>query len=162
MATTRRTLNFENLNQVKEELQRLLADGYRQQGNWNLAQTCAHLNDWMRYLLDGYPQAPAPIRAVLWLMKITIGRRQLRQVLGKGFKDKLPTMPDTVYPPGNTSDEAAAAELTETINRLQASGGNIAESHISGTLTYDQAVQLQLAHCAHHLAFLVPNSEPTA
>ena len=69
MSDERRKLKFDNLDQVSEELNRLLSGGYTQTGNWNLSQICGHCDDWMRYSLDGYPKAAPPIRLVLWLMK---------------------------------------------------------------------------------------------
>lgn len=158
MTTKRRKLKFENLDQVIEELDLLLDRGYTQTGNWNLSQICTHLHDWMRFSLDGYPKAPPPIRLALWLMKVTIGRRQFEAVVSKGFKANLPTMPATVPAADAASDKAAVDQLTKTVNRLKESNGPIVPSPIYGPLTYDEAVQLQLAHCAHHLRFLVPKA----
>ena len=158
MSGQRRQLKFENLDQVTEQINRLLTGGYTKTGNWDLSQVCRHLHDWMRYSLDGYPQAAAPIRLVLWLMKTTSGRRQFERVIKQGFKDKLPTMPNTVHKAGADDDQAAVEELTGTINRLKNSNGPIVPSPLYGPMTYDEAVQLQLAHCAHHLSFLNPQS----
>lgn len=152
----RRQLKFENLDQVTGELNRLLSGGYTQTGNWNLSQACGHLHDWMRYSLDGYPKAAPPIRLMLWLMKVTVGRRQFESVVNHGFKAKLPTMPDTVPDADAASDAAAVEQLTKTINRLKDSNASIVPSPLYGPMTYDEAVKLQLAHCAHHLSFLNP------
>ncbi len=156
MSDERRKLKFENFDQVSEELNRLLTGGYTQTGNWNLSQICGHCHDWMRYSLDGYPKSPAPIRLMLWLMKVTVGRRQLEAVLKGGFRAKLPTMPETVPDPDAVSDAAAVEQLTKTINRLKASSGPIVPSPLYGPMTHDEAVQLHLAHCAHHLRYLQP------
>ena len=51
--TTR--LQFENFEQVKKYLELLLNVGYKQKGNWNLAQPALHLNDWITFPMDGYP-----------------------------------------------------------------------------------------------------------
>ena len=158
MSTERRPLKFDDLDQVIEELNRLLTGGYRQNGNWDLAQTSAHLDDWMRYTLDGYPKAPAPIRLAIWLMKVTSGRRQFENVIKSGFKDKLPTMPVTVHKAGGKTDQEAVEQLTATIKRLKESDGPIVDSPLYGPLTYDEAVQLHLVHCAHHLRLLEPKS----
>jgi hypothetical protein len=158
MSSERRELKFDNLDQVSEELNRLCEGGYTQTGNWNLSQICGHCHDWMRYSLDGYPKAPPPIRLVLWLMKVTVGRRQFDAVVNNGFKAKLPTMPETVPNADAESDAAAVEQLTKTINRLKASKGPIVPSPLYGPLNYGEAVQLQLAHCAHHLSFLNPKA----
>ncbi len=157
-SSERRKLKFENLDQVKEELNRLLSGGYTQTGNWNLSQICGHLHDWMRYELDGYPKATPPIRLMLWLMKITVGRREFEKVIKGGFRDRLPTMPETVPDADAKSDAAGVEQLTKTINRLKDSNGPIIPSPLYGPMTYDEAVQLQLAHCAHHLRFLTPKA----
>ena len=156
MSAERRSLQFDNLDQVKQEIDRLLADGYTKTGNWNLSQVCGHLHDWMRFSLDGYPKASLPIRAMLWLMKVTVGRRQFESVLKNGFKDRLPTMPDTVPNADRASDAEAVKQFTDTINRLKAWSGPIHPSPLYGPLTHEEALKLQLAHCAHHLRFLTP------
>ena len=52
-------------DQVSEDVRRLAAHGYTAHGNWNLSQVCGHLNDWMRFPMDGYPKAPILIRAAV-------------------------------------------------------------------------------------------------
>ncbi len=156
MSAQRRSLTFDNLDQVKQEIDRLLAGGYTKTGNWNLSQVCGHLHDWMRFAMDGYPQAPAPIRLMLWLMKVTTGRRQFESVLKNGFKDRLPTMPQTVPDADRASDAESVKQLTDTINRFQTHSGPIVASPLFGPVTRDEALKLQLAHCAHHLSFLNP------
>ncbi len=156
MNEQRRELSFTDLDQVTQDARQLLAAGYSQKGKWNLAQTCAHLNDWMQFPIDGFPPAPPPVRFILWSMKVTIGRRQLKSVFEKGFRESLPTMPDTVHPAGETTDGAAVEELEATINRFKTHSGKFHASPLYGDLTEDQHLKLQLAHCAHHLSFLVP------
>jgi len=157
-SNARRQLKFENLDQVVDELNSLLSSGYAKTGNWDLSQVCGHLHDWMRFGLDGYPKASPPIRLVVWLMKVTIGRRQFEAVVKKGFRAKLPTMPETVPDSDAASDESAVEQLTKTIGRLKESNGPVVPSPLYGSLTYDETVQLQLAHCAHHLRFLTPKT----
>jgi hypothetical protein len=158
MDTQRRSVAFENLDEVWKDVMTLLADGYSASGNWNLAQVCAHLNDWMRFPMDGYPKPPAPIRAILWVMKVTIGRKQLNGILNDGFRPKTPTMPQTVHATGEETDAAAAEQFLETINRFRNYDGPIATSPVFGKLTAEEALNLQLRHCAHHLSFLTPKT----
>lgn len=158
MNEQRRKLQFADLDQVAADAEKLLADGYVPTGKWNLAQVCAHLNDWMQYPIDGYPRAALPIRAMLWLMKVTIGKRQLNSVLKQGFRDSLPTMPATVHAADSSSDQAAVEQLVATIDRFKRHSGEFHSSPIYGELTADEHFNLQLAHCAHHLSFLVPHS----
>ncbi|MFK8114648.1 MAG: DUF1569 domain-containing protein [Rubripirellula sp.] len=158
----RRELRFETLEEVAQEAKRLLQDGYVSTGNWSLAQVCGHLNDWMGFSMDGYAPAPLPIRVVLWLMKVTVGRRQLESVFEAGFRDRLPTVPATVHAADEQGDLDAVDQLIETIHRFHAFDGPIAPSPLYGALSKEEAVRLQLVHCAHHLRFLEPgpSSEP--
>ena len=90
-----RKLRFDSLDAVGGELDALL-NGYTSVGSWNLGQVCGHLEQWMSFPMDGFPSAPFPISTMLWLMKTTIGKAQLKKVLSDGFKAGMPTMPKTV------------------------------------------------------------------
>jgi hypothetical protein len=158
MESQRRSVTFENLDQVSEDIGNLLAVGYSARGNWNLSQVCAHLDDWMRFPMDGYPKPRPPIRVILWLMKITVGRKQLVSILDSGFRAKTPTMPQTVHASDAKTDAAAAKQFLETINRFKDYEGPIATSPVFGELTREEALKLQLRHCSHHLSFLMPRS----
>jgi hypothetical protein len=70
----RRALKFTRLGDALADVDSLHKDGYERVGNWDLAQTCDHLTQWMVYPLDGYPKAPLPIRVMLAAMRVTIGR----------------------------------------------------------------------------------------
>ena len=86
MSANKIELSFDNFEQVEQRLQHLLDAGYRQQGNWNLAQTASHLNDWLIYPITGYPKPALPTRMVLGILKITSGRRLLKKTLASGFR----------------------------------------------------------------------------
>ena len=45
----RRELYFSDLDEVVRDAEHLLAKGYDRAGNWNLAQVCTHLAEWMRF-----------------------------------------------------------------------------------------------------------------
>lgn len=155
---TRRSLHFNGLDDVVREVESLRASGYDRAGNWDLAQTCSHLAEWMRFPLDGFPRPPAPVRAMLWVMKNTFGRRQLRKVLAtSSMPAGGPTMPETVATAGG--DETVAAErLRQTVARFKAHTGPLHASPLFGELDRETATRLQLVHCAHHLSFLVPRA----
>jgi hypothetical protein len=76
-------------------------------------------------------------------------------ILANGFSAGGRTMPETVPPPGG-DPAAAVARLRESAERLKAHAGPIVPSPLFGAMTKDEAVRLQLAHCSHHLSFLVP------
>lgn len=155
---SRRTLRFNDLDEVVREVESLRASGYDRAGKWDLAQTCAHLADWMRFPLDGFPRPPAPIRAMLWALKKTVGQRKLRQYLEAGaMPSGKPTLPETVAAAGG--DETVAVErLRQTVARFKAYSGPLHPSPLFGELDKETATRLQLVHCAHHLGFLVPSN----
>tara|TARA_R110002049_G_scaffold4601_2_gene31726 strand:- start:12278 stop:12757 length:480 start_codon:yes stop_codon:yes gene_type:complete len=158
MTDPNRTQAFENFDQVIEQVQQRLNDGYTQMGKWNLAQCCEHLSEWMRYAMEGYPKSPLPIRVMVGLLKATMGRRLLANALKDGFKDGLPTIPQSVAAPDKSTDADAVRRLADMIERLKSYRGPIQPSPLYGPLEHDELMQLHLVHCAHHLKFLKPKS----
>ena len=153
----KRELNLENFDQIKNDVQNLLARGYESHGKWNLAQTCKHLNCWMSYPMDGFPKVPLFLKPVMWAMKTFMGKKQLRKVLQEGaFKEGLPTMPKTVFESDDSSDQDAVEEFLETVDRFKTHGGPFQESPLFGPMNTSDCKKLQLIHCQHHLAFLTP------
>jgi hypothetical protein len=152
----RRALKFESLDEVVRDAEHLLAVGYDRAGNWDLAQVCTHLAEWMRFPIDGFPKPPLPIRALLWVARHTIGKAKFRQYLERRTMPAgTPTMPQTVVAPGGDA-AAAVATLRRAAERFKAHTGAIHPSPLFGAMDKDEATRLQLVHCAHHLSFLVP------
>lgn len=152
----RRKLAFRDFDQVIEDLETLLSSGYDQVGRWDLAQACAHLEDWMRYPLDGYPKPPAPLSAVFWLMRHTIVPGQLKKVLATGeMKAGSPTFKETVHRPGAEASDAVE-RFKQTIARWRSHVGPMQPSPLFGQLDRASWDRLQLVHIAHHLSFLLP------
>jgi len=155
--TQKRKLHFADLHQAMVEAERLLESGYQSAGNWNLSQCCGHLSEWLRYPIDGFPQSNIVVRALMWMMKVTIGKKQFQSVLQDGFKDNIPTMPSTVPAPNAAEDRAALATLKATVERFASHDGELHPSPFYGPMTKEQGTQLQLRHFEHHLGFLIPN-----
>lgn len=154
----RRQLQFNDLDEVVRDAELLLANGYDKAGRWDLAQCCNHLAEWLRFPVEGFPKAPAPIRAMLWAMRKTIGRKKLLgYITTKSFPAGKPTMPQTVFTPGGDAKEAVA-KVRKSVEAMKAYTGEIVPSPLFGAMTKDEAVQMQLVHCAHHLSFLVPKT----
>jgi hypothetical protein len=154
----RRSVGFNDLDEVVRDAESLLAKGYDKAGQWDLAQVCNHLAEWLRFPVEGFPRAPAPIRAMLWMMRKTIGRKKLLgYITTKCFPAGKPTMPQTVFEPGGDATEAVA-KVRKSVEALKAYTGEIVPSPLFGAMTKDEAVQMQLVHCAHHLSFLVPKT----
>jgi hypothetical protein len=145
-----RQLDFTNFNDVLAEVDRLHRGGYDKLGQWDLAQICDHLTYFMEAGLDG-----AKFR-VPWLIKILFGRFFLRRILKtRRMKAGIRTPQDPVPAPGG--DEAAAVErLRRVIERTQQHTGEFVPSPFFGRLTRQQATDLSLIHCAHHLGYLRP------
>lgn len=152
----KRQLSFDNLDQAIAEAERLLNSGYRQHGKWNLSQCCGHLQQWLSFSMDGFPNPGPWVAAALWLMKVTLGKRQLNSVLTNGFKPGLPTMPQTVPAAGDAAEADAVLSLKSTVERFKAHAGTIHPSPLYGRLDKPTATQLQLRHFEHHLGFLSP------
>lgn len=155
----RRQLKFDHWDQIRNELDALLA-GYEQTGKWNLAQVCLHLKDWLSYPVDGFPVAPLPMRWLLTLLRLTIGKSQLDKILSSGSMPAGgPTMPETVHR-GATSEQdvQAVADLKSTIARFQSYTGPIHSSPLFGPMDKATAERLQFVHFAHHLGFLKPKA----
>lgn len=157
MAVERRTLKFATLEEVTRDAENLLARGYDRAGNWDLAQVCAHLTEWLRFPIDGFPKVPLLLRPLFALMRATVGKKMRAKVLASGFDAGGRTMPQTVFTPGADAT-AAVAKFRDTATRFTAHTGTIHPSPLFGAMTKDEALQLQLAHCAHHLSFLVPKA----
>ena len=156
MTVARRTLAFTDLDAVVRDAEHLLATGYERAGNWDLAQCCTHVAEWMRFPIDGFPKPPLPIRALLWVARKTVGPKKFREYIeARMMPTGKPTMPQTVIPPGGDA-AAAVAKLKAAAERFQAHAGPVHPSPIFGPMTKDEATKLQLIHAAHHLRFLVP------
>jgi hypothetical protein len=157
-APARRELDFRDFDALVRDIESLSADGYESRGKWDLAQVCRHLAEWMRFPLDGYPRPPLPIRLMLWTMRKTIGKRELKKILeSRRMPGGGPTLPETV-PAAGGDDAAAVKELLQVIARFRAHEGPFHPSPLFGELGAEDCTQLQLIHCSHHLSFLVPKT----
>lgn len=152
-----RHLEFQQLSDIALEARRLLASGYQRSGNWNLAQICQHVNEWLRFPIDGYPTVPIFLKPFFWFMRQTIGPAQLKKILStKSFSKNSPTMPSTVFPADRETDEVAVQQLVATVDRFDKYQGPMHASPLFGRLDRQTHVRLQLVHAAHHLGYLIP------
>jgi hypothetical protein len=157
MAVERRKLSFTTLDEVAADAENLLAKGYDKAGNWDLAQVAGHVAEWMRFPIEGFPKPPLFIKPMLWLMKVTAGKKMLEEILADGFTPGGRTMPETVPPPGGDPAEAVA-KLRSAVEGWEAHTGEVYPSPLFGAMNRETALALQLRHAAHHLSFLVPKS----
>ena len=154
----RRELVYRDLDEITQDAELLCRQGYRSVGQWSLAQAAGHVDEWARFPMDGFPSPSLPIRVMLWLMKVTFGRKQLQQIIQSGeMKEGLQTLPETVPVADAKSDQDAANALASTINRLKTHNGTWHSSPLFGAMDRETVVQLTLVHAAHHFSFLIPN-----
>lgn len=152
----RRSLVFNDLDDAARDAQMLLDRGYDRMGNWTLLQCCAHLSEWLRFPIEGFPRQPAPVRAIFWVMRHAVGKRMLAGWLSNGSMPAgKPTIPQTVAKaPGD--DAEAVPRFRQAIERFKSHTGPLHPSPLFGELDRETATKLQLIHCAHHLSFLLP------
>lgn len=154
----RRKLTFATLDEAVADAENLLAKGYVRAGNWDLAQVCFHLAEWLRYPVEGFPQTPLLLRPLMWLMRNTIAGPALRKALEKGeMPAGQPTLTQSVVPPGGDPG-AAVAKLKEAVERFKAFPGPYRPSPLLGVLDHETGHGVQRLHCAHHLSFLIPQA----
>lgn len=153
----RRTLTFATLSDAVADAENLLAKGYDKTGNWDLAQVCGHLSEWLRFPLDGFPKLPLLLRPPMWVVRLALGKKLLAKALAKGFQPGTQTMAETV-PAAGGSDAAAVAELKRAVERFEWHEGPLYPSPLFGRMTKDETRALHLKHCEHHLSFLVPKA----
>jgi hypothetical protein len=152
----RRDLKFATLDEAVREAEALHERGYRKAGEWDLAQACGHLAQWIDFPMDGFPSPPAILKPFLFVARHTVGPIAARRVLAKGeMPAGAPTMKETVPPPGGDEPRAIEA-LRRSIERFEKYDGPFQPSHLFGHLNRDEWMKLQLLHCAHHLGYLVP------
>jgi hypothetical protein len=158
----RRALRFSTLADVKADLLELHSRSYTKNGKWDLSQVAEHLSDWMAFPMDGFPQMPFVIKLLIGAMRVTRGKSLYKKfVANQRMPTGQPTMPQTVHLPSTANDgnQRSVERLITLIDRLEGFRGPIHPSPLFGALNYDELVALQLAHCAHHFSFLVPNEK---
>ncbi len=151
-----RTIRLATLDDVSAEIERLHHSGYEQAGKWNLSQICEHLADWMSFPMDGFPKMPFAVKIFLSAIRAVSGKAMLNKVIEQqSMSPNQPTAPQTVH--SESGDETASiARLQATIRRLEEHRGTIHPSPLFGTMNRQELIALQMAHCNHHLQFLVP------
>lgn len=148
----RRSLMFDNLEEAVAECHRLLASGYRREGNWSLGQACRHLRLAQDGSIDGYPRwmsIGAPLRPLLrWLI--------LPRLLSGNSSAGIPTAGNYV-PPDNLDDQQEVEAYAESSERFHAHDGYLHPHPGFGRMDHQLMERFHSAHAAHHFSFLIPN-----
>lgn len=153
----KRRLKFADFDQLLNEINSLQDRGYRSNGKWTLAQVCGHLADWMRFPVDGFPVPPIYMRPIFFFLKISMGDKMKRDILENGFKDGMPTAPETIPEADEMTDQQGIDVLDKTITRVMAYNGELLPSPLFGPMDKETLIQVTLLHAEHHLGFLEPS-----
>ena len=150
MTPGRRTLHFPDLDDIMDDVDRLL-DGHTTVGNWSLAQICRHLATVMRRVVD--LPASTPYDASGW-----VGEERKREFFESGVvPEGIPTSPRLL--PGEALDEREEAEgLRQAIAHYKTSPGPLVPHVLFGFLTREEWDRFHRIHAAHHLGFAVPKA----
>ncbi len=148
-ASQRRQLQFDRIDQVMPEVDRLLA-GYRAVGQWTLGQVCNHLTVLMLQSVEGFPkQMPRIVRR-------TVGPLVYRRISATGKMPAGVPAPRQYQPSSGLDDRAEAESLRAAVRLFSSHTGPLAEHPFFGSLDRNQWNRLHCIHCAHHLGFLLP------
>jgi hypothetical protein len=148
MTPERRSLRFDNLDEVMPEVMRLL-DGYRAVGNWSVGQMCHHLADVLRASVD----SPAsPPRDASRVVREERNRQMLESgVVPEGLKTAAP-----FDPPAGLDDRLQAEALRTAIAYYKTSSGPVMAHPMFGDIPRADWDRFHCHHCAHHLSFAIP------
>jgi hypothetical protein len=149
----KRKLKFAGFTEMLNEIESL-SKGYVSNGNWTLGQTCAHIGEWMRYPLDGFPKPPFFIKPFFWIMKVTMGASMKRKIMAEGFSGGMPTAPQSVPEQDAQTDAEAIEALQKTIARVKAHQGEFIPSPLFGPMDKETLLKVTLLHAEHHLGYL--------
>ncbi len=154
LSTERRTLHFETLEELLEEVDRVVeadkAGQIRPLGAWTPGQILGHVAAWIEYGYAGYPMKPVP-----WLVRFFL-RRQLKKYMKEGMPAgvRIPRVPEGTYGMEAMPTEEAAERLRLALGRLQRREPAAFDSPAFGPLSDDDRIRLNLMHAELHLSFL--------
>lgn len=143
----RRTLQFTTLDDLTAELDRLEASEstLRTTGNWSPGQILSHLAEWIDGYLDNITvKIPLPLKLIGPLFK--------KRFMTRGYAPGLP-VPGGMLPPECTFEDGLR-RLRTALLRIDAGESLGGPNPFFGTLTHDEAVEIHLRHCEHHLGYL--------
>ncbi len=144
----RRTLHFDNYQQILDDARYLASRPHRQLGNWSLGQVCDHLAKTIDMSLDG-SQARFP-----WLLRM-IGPFLLGRLLTRPMSAGFTAPPSAGITPDPQETQAGLAALERAVARLDQTSQRKPHG-LFGPMTREQWDQLHMRHSELHLSFIVP------
>lgn len=149
--TGRRTLHFDNLQQVLDDAEQMARSPVRVLGNWTQGKIYQHLANTMNASIDGWKfAAPWYIRVFARMMK----QRFLNNKMQAGFK-LPPEAEKSLLPEGDVSTEQGLEALRRAIHRQQTETKR-EPSPAFGPMSVEDYNLLHQRHAELHLSFLVP------
>jgi len=145
----RRTLHFDDLSEVLNDVRKMQTLPHRSAGNWTLAQVCKHLTDTIHGSINGLLLSGPRWRRVLF------GRRILAWTLKNGIPPGV-TLDSKLTPPPDCEFDVSLRQLERAIERYSAYRGRLQPHPVFGQLNRETWNRLHCFHCAHHLSFIVP------
>jgi Protein of unknown function (DUF1569) len=147
----RRHVNFDSLDGVMTEVERLLA-GHETVGRWTLGQILYHLTIGVRLSMEGKRETETidgrdPFRA----------RRRLFFRAGR-FPDEVEAPLAVLVPPDACDPNEHAEALRDAIDRFTNDDGPFSSHPILGAMSKAEWTRFHSLHCAHHLGFVSPAS----
>ncbi len=152
MQAERRKLTFSSLNEVMQEVDRLMSGPYVTVGTWSFDQILKHLTEAITYSVGGYPEL-AP-----WLIRKTIGKFIARSILKKGVFPNGIKLPKKFEPKASSDPRAEAEALRAAINYFSGYTGELSLHPLAEKISRDEWTRFHCIHCAHHLGFVVPTA----
>ncbi|WP_432798179.1 DUF1569 domain-containing protein [Poriferisphaera sp. WC338] len=147
----RRTLYFQNIDQILEEADRLASGDYQKCADWSLGQNCHHLATWMVMCMDGLPHFPMILRI---LIRAVFNKDKILQ---KGFKPGMNVRGKLkkLEPTSDITDETGLEALHKAVERFRHEP-KLPAHPLLGKMSDDDWLQLHLRHAEHHLGMIHP------
>jgi hypothetical protein len=146
----RRKLDYQSLDEVLADAERLSAGPLKTLGNWSAGQIFRHLATAYNGSIDGIKMK---LPWYLLVMARIFKRKLLRGPMPPGFK--LPAESAEQLEPKPTSTEEGLAELRAAVERLKRESQR-ANHPAFGKFSKEEWNQIHLHHANLHMSFIVP------